>query len=221
MLSAGGMHYPQGFGRMSTANMVTHHDHNQAPMSGLDALAQGSQYALQQLHDSHLNPAPQDHDAFSQNQSAQDQSASNKGSSNGAPVRRRISRACDQCNQLRTKCDGKTPCAHCVGMLTRPTRPCPAETTAGLTRHDIQNLALRANTTANARSEARLRAKTLLPSLRIPAPLLQTMAATTVPSRATRTRHPRKTPPKSPRTRSSDGGRASTTSLHRPRDVPR
>lgn len=31
-------------------------------------------------------------------------------------VRRRISRACDQCNQLRTKCDGKGPCAHCVGM---------------------------------------------------------------------------------------------------------
>lgn len=28
-------------------------------------------------------------------------------------VRRRISRACDQCNQLRTKCDGKNPCAHC------------------------------------------------------------------------------------------------------------
>ncbi|THY92130.1 hypothetical protein D6C95_06176 [Aureobasidium pullulans] len=113
MLSAGGMHYAQGFGRMSSANMVTHHDHNQAPMSGLDALAQGSQYALQQLHDSHLNPAPQEHDAFSQNQSGQDQ-AGNKGSSNGAPVRRRISRACDQCNQLRTKCDGKTPCAHCV-----------------------------------------------------------------------------------------------------------
>ncbi|KAH0552844.1 hypothetical protein GP486_006955 [Trichoglossum hirsutum] len=39
------------------------------------------------------------------------------GSSNTAssgPVRRRISRACDQCNQLRTKCDGKLPCAHCV-----------------------------------------------------------------------------------------------------------
>ncbi|MCJ1477638.1 hypothetical protein MMC13_006311 [Lambiella insularis] len=30
------------------------------------------------------------------------------------PVRKRISRACDQCNQLRTKCDGKSPCAHCV-----------------------------------------------------------------------------------------------------------
>jgi hypothetical protein len=32
-----------------------------------------------------------------------------------APVRRRISRACDQCNQLRTRCDGQSPCAHCVG----------------------------------------------------------------------------------------------------------
>ena len=31
-----------------------------------------------------------------------------------AAVRRRISRACDQCNQLRTKCDGKQPCAHCT-----------------------------------------------------------------------------------------------------------
>jgi xylanolytic transcriptional activator XlnR len=34
--------------------------------------------------------------------------------SNDAAVRRRISRACDQCNQLRTKCDGKNPCAHCT-----------------------------------------------------------------------------------------------------------
>ncbi|KFA81817.1 hypothetical protein S40288_09944 [Stachybotrys chartarum IBT 40288] len=32
------------------------------------------------------------------------------------PVRRRISRACDQCNQLRTKCDGQHPCAHCIGF---------------------------------------------------------------------------------------------------------
>jgi len=32
-----------------------------------------------------------------------------------AAVRRRISRACDQCNQLRTKCDGGTRCSHCVG----------------------------------------------------------------------------------------------------------
>ncbi len=34
-------------------------------------------------------------------------------STNAAPVRRRISRACDQCNQLRTRCDGQEPCAHC------------------------------------------------------------------------------------------------------------
>lgn len=36
------------------------------------------------------------------------------GASGGEqPVRRRISRACDQCNQLRTKCDGQQPCSHC------------------------------------------------------------------------------------------------------------
>ena len=42
--------------------------------------------------------------------------------SNSGSVRRRISRACDQCNQLRTKCDGQSPCAHCVGelLLTPP-----------------------------------------------------------------------------------------------------
>lgn len=34
-------------------------------------------------------------------------------STNTAPVKRRISRACDQCNQLRTRCDGQEPCAHC------------------------------------------------------------------------------------------------------------
>ncbi|KAF1990841.1 hypothetical protein K402DRAFT_369830 [Aulographum hederae CBS 113979] len=37
-----------------------------------------------------------------------------KSSAAGEPPRRRISRACDQCNQLRTKCDGRTPCQHCV-----------------------------------------------------------------------------------------------------------
>lgn len=38
----------------------------------------------------------------------------NNENSDTAAVRRRISRACDQCNQLRTKCDGKQPCAHCT-----------------------------------------------------------------------------------------------------------
>jgi xylanolytic transcriptional activator XlnR len=43
------------------------------------------------------------------------ESATESRSTSG-PVRRRISRACDQCNQLRTKCDGMNPCAHCIGM---------------------------------------------------------------------------------------------------------
>ncbi|BFZ58937.1 hypothetical protein PYCC9005_006005 [Savitreella phatthalungensis] len=30
------------------------------------------------------------------------------------PGRKRISRACDQCNALRTRCDGAHPCRHCV-----------------------------------------------------------------------------------------------------------
>ncbi|CAM1511180.1 Fc.00g086930.m01.CDS01 [Cosmosporella sp. VM-42] len=37
-----------------------------------------------------------------------------RASGTSGPVRRRISRACDQCNQLRTKCDGQHPCAHCI-----------------------------------------------------------------------------------------------------------
>ncbi|KAG5984312.1 hypothetical protein E4U55_005283 [Claviceps digitariae] len=45
---------------------------------------------------------------------AQHSGSSAKASGTSGPVRRRISRACDQCNQLRTKCDGKLPCAHCV-----------------------------------------------------------------------------------------------------------
>lgn len=40
-----------------------------------------------------------------------------RASGSSGPVRRRISRACDQCNQLRTKCDGQHPCAHCIGEL--------------------------------------------------------------------------------------------------------
>ncbi|CAN6635121.1 hypothetical protein TRVA0_015S00518 [Trichomonascus vanleenenianus] len=31
-------------------------------------------------------------------------------------VRKRTTRACDQCNQLRTKCDGMQPCAHCIEL---------------------------------------------------------------------------------------------------------
>ncbi|KAJ6144687.1 Xylanolytic transcriptional activator xlnR [Penicillium chermesinum] len=114
---------------------------------GLDTLAKGSQYALEQLElsrqaatsnpptdaDGNSLSAPepgqsqniplyntqngssangktilQQHDAL-----AEARSTIRKGSSANA-VRRRISRACDQCNQLRTKCDGQQPCAHCT-----------------------------------------------------------------------------------------------------------
>lgn len=36
------------------------------------------------------------------------------GSRKSTATRQRVSRACDRCNQLRTKCDGQTPCEHCV-----------------------------------------------------------------------------------------------------------
>ena len=54
------------------------------------------------------------------NQKQHQYAASSKGSGTSGPVRRRISRACDQCNQLRTKCDGRHPCTHCVGTCCLP-----------------------------------------------------------------------------------------------------
>ncbi|KAH6634578.1 fungal-specific transcription factor domain-containing protein [Chaetomium sp. MPI-SDFR-AT-0129] len=83
--------------------------------AGLDPLAPGPHYALQQLqqhvgvHSPHLarsGPQPK------HRQHPYGPSARSAGTS--GPIRRRISRACDQCNQLRTKCDGQHPCAHCI-----------------------------------------------------------------------------------------------------------
>ncbi|CAG8922494.1 unnamed protein product [Penicillium salamii] len=118
----------------------------QSQTPGLDTLAEGSQYALEQLqlareagasanaptdpgssltdskpsrHTQHLlysdqhNPASTLKDLHPRDSLAEARSAIRKNSA-ATPVRRRISRACDQCNQLRTKCDGQNPCAHCV-----------------------------------------------------------------------------------------------------------
>ncbi|KAK4240902.1 fungal-specific transcription factor domain-containing protein [Achaetomium macrosporum] len=83
--------------------------------AGLDALAPGPHYALQQLqqhvgvHNPHLaraGPQPK-HRQHPYGPAARAAGAA-------GPIRRRISRACDQCNQLRTKCDGQHPCAHCI-----------------------------------------------------------------------------------------------------------
>lgn len=129
MMSAGLQHYPTNFG---AGNMVTQHRMSQQPMAtpGLDTLAEGSQYHLQQLqqqqtmHEMSAVKPPLKHRSSYSNGSVDGMTAarresinlgkSGRGASNGQPVRRRISRACDQCNQLRTKCDGKSPCAHCV-----------------------------------------------------------------------------------------------------------
>lgn len=122
---------------------------SQSQTPGLDTLAEGSQYALEQLQlarqagaTSHPPTDPEGKslsDPDPSRSQAQpiynEQNGSHIGgrgssqqrdmlaearstirkSSSATPVRRRISRACDQCNQLRTKCDGQHPCAHCIG----------------------------------------------------------------------------------------------------------
>lgn len=109
---------------LSNGHVPSHHMH-----SGLDTLAHGSQYALQQLQqhvDVHQNSqAYRGHNSKHRQHpysgtgamGANGRTANGNGAS--GPIRRRISRACDQCNQLRTKCDGQSPCAHCVGKFSR------------------------------------------------------------------------------------------------------
>lgn len=110
----------------------------QSQTVGLDTLAEGSQYVLEQLQLSreggnvdnnasdslrHSLSRPKDQlfgdDSAYKPSSVRDSLAEARSmirkSSSSGPVRRRISRACDQCNQLRTKCDGQNPCAHCIG----------------------------------------------------------------------------------------------------------
>ncbi|KAK8161119.1 fungal-specific transcription factor domain-containing protein [Phyllosticta citrichinensis] len=95
------------------------------PSNGLDALASTSQYALHQyphtpqvLSDGKSFVKQRHHPYINGPASSaarnKPMTAERSGRNSSAPVRRRISRACDQCNQLRTKCDGKAPCAHCI-----------------------------------------------------------------------------------------------------------
>ncbi|KAI5926660.1 transcriptional activator xlnR [Camillea tinctor] len=83
--------------------------------AGLDTFGHGSQYALQHLqqhvgvHAPHLARAPQP-----KHRQHPYGGPSTRTTGAAGPIRRRISRACDQCNQLRTKCDGQHPCAHCI-----------------------------------------------------------------------------------------------------------
>ncbi|KAH7160237.1 fungal-specific transcription factor domain-containing protein [Dactylonectria estremocensis] len=92
-----------------------HGQQTQMQTNGLDSLGQGSQYPIQHLpqpagiQSPHLvrSGPPAKH-----RQHPYGPSTRTPGTS--GPIRRRISRACDQCNQLRTKCDGQHPCAHCI-----------------------------------------------------------------------------------------------------------
>lgn len=131
MMLSNPLHRFSNYHSLPVANMLPtgHVPSNHMRNNGLDGLAHGSQYALQQLQ-RHIDVHQQSQNgrAAVHKQQRQHHYADVTGSGNGrmnsmsghsssAPVRRRISRACDQCNQLRTKCDGQNPCAHCVGML--------------------------------------------------------------------------------------------------------
>ncbi|EUC35362.1 hypothetical protein COCCADRAFT_90908 [Bipolaris zeicola 26-R-13] len=133
MLSTNLHQYPPAFSHVPSPNAVDHpHHHHHLAMdhmghSSLESMAHPSQYAaLQFHHNRHVLPngkavikphhrlpyasgplAPRHQREMLHERSGRSNSAS-------GPVRRRISRACDQCNQLRTKCDGKQSCAHCI-----------------------------------------------------------------------------------------------------------
>ncbi|EXJ82781.1 hypothetical protein A1O3_06596 [Capronia epimyces CBS 606.96] len=62
----------------------------------------------------HPDPLPYDKGNFQAGRKRSESELDGTDSTDRGAVRRRISRACDQCNQLRTKCDGKQPCAHCT-----------------------------------------------------------------------------------------------------------
>ncbi|KAI0396257.1 fungal-specific transcription factor domain-containing protein [Xylariaceae sp. FL0594] len=93
----------------------THVSGGQLHAAGLETFNHGPPYGLQHLqqhvgiHSAHMARAPQQ----KQRQHPYGGAGTRSTGSSGT-IRRRISRACDQCNQLRTKCDGQHPCAHCI-----------------------------------------------------------------------------------------------------------
>ncbi|THV52743.1 hypothetical protein BGAL_0070g00240 [Botrytis galanthina] len=120
------LHRFSAYNTMPSNNMLSngHLPSNHMHTSGLDTLAHGSQYAISQLHQQQVDirQNSQSHrNATSKHRQHPyamglpgGNATSARGTGNSGPIRRRISRACDQCNQLRTKCDGQSPCAHCV-----------------------------------------------------------------------------------------------------------
>ncbi|KAF3291023.1 hypothetical protein TWF970_000275 [Orbilia oligospora] len=74
------------------------------------------------------------------------------GSPTTGPIRRRISRACDQCNQLRTRCDGKMPCQHCIDFNLDCKYNRERKKRGKASRKDIQNAQAAAAAAAAATS---------------------------------------------------------------------
>jgi hypothetical protein len=137
--------FANSYSPFSSRNQSSRMSQSQTP--GLDTLAEGSQYALEQLQlareagnnhstdsasKSNGHPPPphlRQNQAYDETNGTGFKTPSNqrdhlvdtrssiRKNSSAGPVRRRISRACDQCNQLRTKCDGQQPCAHCIGIV--------------------------------------------------------------------------------------------------------
>ena len=141
MISTSLHQYTPAFSHLPMPNMVSHEQHLSSQhmgASGLDTLAHTSQYALQFHQSRNVLPngkgiVKQRHHPYSNGpiaaapRSQRDvmiHERSGRGTSASGPVRRRISRACDQCNQLRTKCDGKSPCAHCMGEFNETSSVC-------------------------------------------------------------------------------------------------
>ncbi|KAL6161285.1 hypothetical protein ACJQWK_08359 [Exserohilum turcicum] len=132
MLSTNLHQFPSAFSHVPAPNAVEHqhHHHHLAAQhmgqSPLDSLAQTSQYAALQFHQNrHVLPTGKaivkphrlpyaSGPLAPRHQRDMLHERSGRASSTSGPVRRRISRACDQCNQLRTKCDGRQSCAHCI-----------------------------------------------------------------------------------------------------------
>ncbi|KAI8656618.1 Xylanolytic transcriptional activator xlnR [Fusarium sp. Ph1] len=82
--------------------------------NGLETLGQNHQYPIQPLSQPVSIQNPHLARAGPQTKNRQHPYGTTARGSGASGIRRRISRACDQCNQLRTKCDGQHPCAHCI-----------------------------------------------------------------------------------------------------------
>ncbi|KAI1823620.1 fungal-specific transcription factor domain-containing protein [Xylaria intraflava] len=99
----------------SNTILSTHVSGSHIPARSLETIGHGPQYTRQHLQHHvdiqapHLTRTPQQ-----KHRQHPYGGPGTRPTGSSGPIRRRISRACDQCNQLRTKCDGQHPCAHCI-----------------------------------------------------------------------------------------------------------